>query len=117
MYHLWGGNNVGQSHGYRQLSLVTDHGDQLYQLFKSVSQHRLGQSVELGPLLQDLSQHFHERSSGLQVRVVAQVCEQGGKWVSYLQEDWRTLVVWKFFALWWGLKYNEYKSYCIYWQQ
>ena len=52
--------------------LVSDHGDQLDQPLKAVSQGSLGQCLKLRSLLQDLCEDLHERRPGLRVTMVAQ---------------------------------------------
>ena len=71
-YHLGRDDDGGERHGDGQLALVADHGDELDELLEAVGQHRLGQCVELGALLQDLGQHLDEGGARLQVLVVAQ---------------------------------------------
>lgn len=63
-------NHVGQRHGYRELSLVSHHRDQLYQPLKPVSQHRFCKGVKFCALLEDFCQNFHKCSSCLKIFVV-----------------------------------------------
>lgn len=72
-------HHIGQRHGDGQLSLVAHHGDELDEPLEAVCQHRLGQRVELGALLQDLGEDLHEGGAGLQVLVVAQTWHRTAK--------------------------------------
>ena len=74
--HVRIGNDAGQRHGYRQLSLVPDHRHQLHQPLEPVRESRLCEGFELGALLEDLGEDLHEGRPRLGVAVIAEPCRR-----------------------------------------